>query len=72
MLFMTTNHIERLNAALIRPGRVDVRLEFTHASEDQITDFFIGFYQACTLLPTFSRHVPTHLPASSDVLQQFR
>jgi len=45
MVFMTTNHIERLNDALIRPGRVDVRLEFTHASAEQITDFFTGFYQ---------------------------
>ena len=45
MLFMTTNHLERLNEALIRPGRVDVRLEFTHASAEQITDFFVRFYQ---------------------------
>ena len=45
MLFMTTNHIERLSAALIRPGRVDVRLEFTHATEEQITEFFVRFYQ---------------------------
>jgi hypothetical protein len=45
MLFMTTNHIERLSAALIRPGRVDVRLEFTHATDEQIMDFFVGFYQ---------------------------
>ena len=45
MVFMTTNHIERLSSALIRPGRVDVRLRFTHATDDQIRDFFIGFYQ---------------------------
>ena len=45
MLFMTTNHVERLNEALVRPGRVDVRLEFTNASAEQITDFFVGFYQ---------------------------
>lgn len=25
MLFMTTNHLERLSEALVRPGRVDVR-----------------------------------------------
>ena len=45
LLFMTTNHIERLSDALIRPGRVDVRLEFTHASQEQIRDFFLNFYQ---------------------------
>ncbi len=45
LLFMTTNHIERLSDALIRPGRVDVRLKFTHASQEQIRDFFLNFYQ---------------------------
>ena len=45
LLFMTTNHIERLSEALIRPGRVDVRLEFTYASQSQIHDFFLNFYQ---------------------------
>ena len=45
LLFMTTNHIERLSEALIRPGRVDVRLEFTHASRDQVHVFFLNFYQ---------------------------
>jgi ATP-dependent 26S proteasome regulatory subunit len=48
MVFMTTNHIERLSSALIRPGRVDVRLAFTHATEAQTTDFFTGFYQVCS------------------------
>jgi chaperone BCS1 len=28
LLFMTTNHIERLDPALIRPGRVDMRIPF--------------------------------------------
>ena len=45
LLFMTTNHIDRLSEALIRPGRVDVRLEFTHARQGQIHDFFLNFYQ---------------------------
>ncbi len=50
LLFMTTNHIERLSEALIRPGRVDVRLEFTHASRDQVYVFFLNFYQVCNCL----------------------
>ena len=54
MLFMTTNHMERLDAALIRPGRVDMRLEFAHANEDQIMDFFVGFYQVRSLPPTLT------------------
>jgi hypothetical protein len=33
---MTTNHIERLNEALIRPGRVDVRVRYENATPEQI------------------------------------
>lgn len=41
---MTTNHIERLSSALIRPGRVDVRCEFQLATKAQIKKLFITFY----------------------------
>jgi chaperone BCS1 len=36
LIFMTTNYRERLDPALIRPGRVDVQIEFTAATDDQI------------------------------------
>jgi chaperone BCS1 len=45
LLFMTTNHIEVLNPALIRPGRVDVRQEFRLASGQQARQLFLSFYQ---------------------------
>lgn len=35
MYFMTTNHRGKLDPALIRPGRVDVQLEFGPATKDQ-------------------------------------
>ena len=34
--FMTTNHPERLDPALLRPGRVDLQVVFSHASKEQI------------------------------------
>ncbi|KAF2741700.1 hypothetical protein M011DRAFT_454397 [Sporormia fimetaria CBS 119925] len=37
---MTTNHIERLDPALIRPGRVDMKLELYLADEDMINQLF--------------------------------
>ena len=33
---LTTNHRDRLNPALIRNGRADVHVEFSHASDAQI------------------------------------
>jgi SpoVK/Ycf46/Vps4 family AAA+-type ATPase len=45
LLFMTTNHIERLNNALIRPGRVDVRCFLGPATRQQARDLFVSFYR---------------------------
>jgi chaperone BCS1 len=41
---MTTNHIERLDPALIRPGRVDVIHQVGDASPDQIRRLFLKFF----------------------------
>lgn len=34
--FMTTNHPEKLDPALIRPGRIDKTMNFSTATEDQL------------------------------------
>lgn len=44
MIFMTTNHVEKLDPALIRPGRVDVRVHFDSATRDQFARLFSRFY----------------------------
>jgi chaperone BCS1 len=40
ILIMTTNHAERLDDALIRPGRVDMRIKFELASSLMIESLF--------------------------------
>jgi len=40
IVIMTTNHIENLDPALIRPGRVDHILRFDYATKEQIKDIF--------------------------------
>jgi len=44
LVFMTTNHRDRLDPALIRPGRVDVMLELGNASEAQCASMYAKFY----------------------------
>jgi mitochondrial chaperone BCS1 len=44
IIFMTTNHPEKLDEALIRPGRVDVKEYFGHATRYQMKEMFLRFY----------------------------
>lgn len=44
MLFATTNHPERLDPALIRPGRIDCRFEIAYADRDQLRRIFERFF----------------------------
>merc|ERR1719412_2970697 len=41
---MTTNFIDRLDSALIRAGRVDMKVEFKHADDYQLAEYFKWFY----------------------------
>lgn len=40
IMIMTTNHPEILDKALIRPGRIDMRVEFAYCNHQQIIDIF--------------------------------
>eukprot|EP00897_Mesotaenium_endlicherianum_P006790 jgi/Mesen1/6139/ME000313S05260 len=44
LLVMTTNHLHRLDPALIRPGRVDLRLFIGLCSRLQLINLFLKFY----------------------------
>lgn len=44
LTIMTTNHPERLDPALVRPGRVDFRLEIGFADRDQARQLYARFF----------------------------
>ncbi|KDR14433.1 mitochondrial chaperone BCS1 isoform X1 [Zootermopsis nevadensis] len=46
ILFMTTNYIDRLDAALIRPGRVDLKEFIGYCSHEQLELMFLRFYRS--------------------------
>jgi len=44
LLFATTNHIERLDPALSRPGRMDVWINFKNATKWQAEEIYKNFF----------------------------
>lgn len=45
VLIMTTNHPEKLDAALVRPGRVDRKIGFTLAMKVEVQELFVRMYR---------------------------
>merc|ERR1719353_600919 len=56
---MTTNHLERLDPALIRPGRCDIKFEVKKASNHQLEKMFLRFFPGDTKnAALFKRRLP--------------
>lgn len=62
IVFMTTNYIERLDPALIRPGRVDVKEKIDWATEYQLRQMFQRFYpdQSSAAAQKFAQTILAH------------
>lgn len=44
ILVATTNHIENLDSALIRPGRIDIKIEVGYVNNEILKDFINNFF----------------------------
>jgi chaperone BCS1 len=64
VLIMTTNCPEKLDSALIRPGRVDLQVPFTLATHDQTRDIFRRMYS--TEHDAKSSPTPSSSPVKSE------
>ncbi|KAF9653209.1 P-loop containing nucleoside triphosphate hydrolase protein [Thelephora ganbajun] len=68
LLFATTNHLERLDPALSRPGRMDVWVEFKNASKWQAEALFRNFFPSTEEdEPTEAELASIELPSPSLV-----
>jgi chaperone BCS1 len=66
LLFATTNHIERLDPALSRPGRMDVWIDFKHATGFQAEGIFRNFFPVATSKPAPSTSSPSPSPSANS------
>ncbi len=48
LFVMTTNHVELLDPALLRPGRIDYRLHMGNADEEQKIELYLRFFPAAS------------------------
>lgn len=75
IFILTTNHRERLDPALIRNGRVDLHVNFTPATAEQMAQIFLAFYPGEDELATeFSSKLHALLgkvPVSMAAMQHF-
>lgn len=55
VLFMTTNHVDRLDPALIRAGRIDERVELGYADADQLRRLYRKFHDDPVAADAFAR-----------------
>ncbi|KAG8988000.1 hypothetical protein FRB90_003022 [Tulasnella sp. 427] len=54
LLFATTNYVDRLDAALLRPGRMDVKIHYKLSTRFQIINLFKRFFTITVPLPASS------------------
>ena len=74
ILFMTTNYLERLDPALVRPGRVDVKEYIGYATGHQLKRAFTNFFPGSSerLADKFAKSVLKHKkPVSMAAAQGF-
>lgn len=71
ILIMTTNHRERLDPALIRPGRVDLQISFKCASRGVIESLFLNLYDVDTGDREALR-IPEGFPTGDNLLELAR
>ncbi|KAJ7463087.1 P-loop containing nucleoside triphosphate hydrolase protein [Mycena galericulata] len=58
LIFVTTNHVHRMDPAILRPGRLDVRIAYALASSEQVFAMFLRLY-------------PKENPGIEDLARQF-
>lgn len=67
---MTTNFVDRLDKALIRPGRIDYRIKFNYAVKEQIEQMYNVFFPDRNDMEEFIKQTK-NIKMTTSALQQF-
>lgn len=70
IIFMTTNHKEKLDPALIRPGRIDYNIHFDYATKNQITKILNYYFNDEDLTKQFIQQIKG-IKLTTCVLQKY-
>ncbi len=52
LVIVTTNHIEKMDPALMRAGRIDTKVEISYSSEREISEYLTIFYDQKIVIKT--------------------
>ena len=71
-MVITTNHPEKLDPALIRPGRIDVNMKFGKSRPEDILGIFSNFYGKKSLPENFDTgRIPSDCWTPAETIQVF-
>ena len=70
IIFMTTNHKDRLDPALIRPGRIDYNIHFNYSTKNQIEKIMTYYFNDEQLTQEFISKIKNK-KITTCILQKF-
>ena len=71
IVIITTNHPEKLDKALLRPGRIDLKVHFDYFNQDQMERLFLKFFPTETgLAKNFAKSLESNKYSGAQI-QEF-
>ena len=70
ILIISSNHYNKLDPALTRPGRIDIAMEMSHASRQTIVEMYEHFFK-CSIKPRQMKLIPDKKYTPAEVMNMY-
>ena len=70
ILIISSNHYNKLDPALTRPGRIDIAMEMSHASRQTIVEMYEHFFK-CSIDPNELNLIPDKKYTPAEVMNMY-